>query len=286
MAYKVELRLLPRGRTVWNRQVCESGHLTVPLPSGIEPGQARLQTLTLDNIRQSIVSEEGCFGSSFERKYYKKAGIFVRRSLRESEYRTGINGLYVPKLPKERLRNEAESLIFVRESTNVPVPQLYHHFEHDGAYYIAMEYVKGVCMSKLSEDQKRLVGKEIEIHLSTMHNLKSNKIGGPSGIIIPPCRVIRKIENEVWNIPTKDYTYVFYHMDIYQQNVIVDPKTLKINAIIDFEYSGFWPEKFEQRFYTRLGPTIAREGEIDDTLELIRFLTSHLGLQTFDKSHK
>ena len=219
------------------------------------------------------MSEEGCFASTFERKYYKKVDIFVKRSLRDSEYQTGYRGLHIPILGKERLRNEAASLQFIQKFTNVPVPQLYDHFEYNGAYYVAMEYVEGVSMSDLSENQKEVVKKEIEIHLSTMHNLTSNKIGGPSGIIIPPYRVLGKIEDQMWNPSTEDCIYVFCHMDLSQHNVIVDPKTLKIKAIIDFEYSGFWPEQFERRFYTRLGPSVAREGEIDDTLELLEFLT-------------
>jgi len=107
-----------------------------------------------------------------------------------------------------------------------------------------------------------------------MHNLKSNKIGGPSGIIIPPYRIMGKKEDEIWNLPNEDRLYVYCHMDLSQHNVIVDPKTLKIKAIIDLEYSGFWPEQFDLPFYTRLGPSVAREGEVDDTLELLAFLNS------------
>jgi serine/threonine protein kinase len=228
----------------------------------------------MDDFQRKIVSEEGCFASTFERKYYRKGDIFVKRSLRESEYHTGYRGLHIPKLGIERLRNEAASLQFVQESTDIPVPRLYHHFEHDGAYYVAMEYVEGVSMADLSENQKEVVAREIEVHLSTMHNIKSNKIGGPSGIIIPPYRIMGKTEDKMPNPPTEDHQYVFCHMDLSQHNVIVDPKTLKIKAIIDLEYSGFWPEQFDLPFYTRLGPSVARKGEIDDTLELLEFLKS------------
>ncbi|KAF7952275.1 uncharacterized protein EAE97_001772 [Botrytis byssoidea] len=108
-----------------------------------------------------------------------------------------------------------------------------------------------------------------------MHNLTSRKLGGPSGILIPPYRILGKIEDQVWNPPTKDCAYVFCHMDLSQHNIIVDPVTLKIKAIIDFECSGFWPAQFDFPFHTRLGPSVAREGGIDDTDELLKFLTSH-----------
>ncbi|KAF5872976.1 putative protein kinase-like domain protein [Botrytis fragariae] len=128
-------------------------------------------------------------------------------------------------------------------------------------------------MADLSESQKEVVKIEIDTHLATMHNLTSSKIGGPSGIIIPPYRILRNMEDQMLSPPSKECEYVFCHMDLSQHNIIVDPVTLKIKAIIDFEYSGFWPVQFELHFYTRLGPSVGREGEIDDTNELLKFLT-------------
>ena len=49
-----------------------------------------------------------------------------------------------------------------------------------------------------------------------------------------------------------------------RHNVIVDPDTLKINAIIDWEFRGFWPEWCEHAFWERPGPSVI-EGEDDDT---------------------
>ena len=56
------------------------------------------------------------------------------------------------------------------------------------------------------------------------------------------------------------------------QNVIVDPVSLKICAIIDWEYAGFYPDFFERKFYERLGPSVAMEGEADDSEKLLAFL--------------
>lgn len=36
--------------------------------------------------------------------------------------------------------------------------------------------------------------------------------------------------------------YAFCHNDLSQANIIVGPETLKIKAIVDWEYAGFWPE--------------------------------------------
>ena len=38
---------------------------------------------------------------------------------------------------------------------------------------------------------------------------------------------------------------MFCHNDFSTHNVIVNPSTLKVNAIIDWEYAGFYPVEFE-----------------------------------------
>lgn len=221
--------------------------------------------------------EEGCFAMTFERKYYHRDECFIKRRLRPREFRTGYRGLYIPRFRKESLMNEAASLRYIRQHTNIPVPTVYCDFEDDDAYYLVTSYVEGASMSSLPEHQKVVVQQELEVHLATLKTLKSNRLGGPSGILIPPYRVLRRTENDHWNPGSSDHDeFVFCHNDLSQQNVIVDPKTLQIKAIIDWEYAGFFPARFEWPFYTRLGPSIAKEEEYDDSLELLEFLKSKI----------
>lgn len=219
------------------------------------------------------VQEEGCVAVSFERKYYRFGDTYMKRCLRPREFRTGYRGLHVPRVGKERLMNEAASLRYIREMTNIPVPKVCCAFEDDEAYYLITELIDGVNMSGLEEAQKETVIKEIKVHLQTLRNLKSGSVGGPSGIVIPPYRVTLKTENDKWELPvSQTQEYVFCHNDLSQHNILVDPTTLKITAIIDWEYSGFWPEYFEFPFYTRRGPSVAIKDEIDDTHHLVNFL--------------
>jgi hypothetical protein len=51
----------------------------------------------------------------------------------------------------------------------------------------------------------------------------------------------------------------------------VDPKTLKIQAIIDWEYSGFYPVYFDRPFYTRSGGSVPLHGEEDDSRRILDF---------------
>lgn len=223
--------------------------------------------------KSETVPDKGCFATTFERKYYAMGDVFIKRSLRPREFKTGYRGVHVPRLGQERLANEAAALRHIKENTSIPVPKVYCDFRDDEAYYLITEYVQGVSMSELQDEQKKIVMEEIKLHLDVLHNLKSQTLGGPTGIVVPPYRVTLKTENDVWRLrESKSNEYVFCHNDLSQPNIIVDPDTLKINGIIDWEYAGFWPQFFESPFYTRLGPSAAVGGEIDDTTELLEFL--------------
>lgn len=54
------------------------------------------------------------------------------------------------------------------------------------------------------------------------------------------------IGKEFWKtLPRKLPEYVFQHGDIAAQNIIMDPQTLKVKSLIDFEYAGFYPPGME-----------------------------------------
>jgi aminoglycoside phosphotransferase (APT) family kinase protein len=128
----------------------------------------------------------------------------------------------------ERLLNEAATLKYIKENTNIPVPQLYACFEDDDAVVLVTEFVKGVGMHELDDAQREIVKKELQGHIETLQNLKSSRIGGPRGIVIPPYRALLKTFRSEWNLtPFEKDELVFCHNDLSQQNVKVDPETLK-----------------------------------------------------------
>ncbi|KAJ5960459.1 uncharacterized protein N7479_007609 [Penicillium vulpinum] len=174
-----------------------------------------------------------------ERAYYHQDKTFIKRSLRNSEYmRTQKGTIHIPRLGKERLQNEAACLRFIHKNTDIPVPKLYGSFEVDGSYFLITEYVEGVSMSDLDETEKGVVKAEIFRHLETMRGVRSGRIGGPGGLklVIPPWRALHASEKD------RERSMVSVITICSQHNVIVDPGTLKIAAIIDWEYGGFWPE--------------------------------------------
>lgn len=205
--------------------------------------------------------------------------MWVKRCLRPQEYFTNIrNEIIGPFTGKERLMNEAACLGFVAENTNIPVPTVLGNFEDAGAYYLLLEFVPGVEMADLPERDKGVVQQELQTYLATLRSLKSSRIGGPSGIVVPPYRVNLRIENEHWNVlESTTEEYVFCHNDLSQYNILVGPETLRINAIIDWEYAGFWPEWFKMPLWRRVGPSgaLGEYGEVDDTDRLVDWLKAN-----------
>jgi Ser/Thr protein kinase RdoA (MazF antagonist) len=72
--------------------------------------------------------------------------------------------------------------------------------------------------------------------------------------------------------PRESEDLVFCHNDFSTHNIIVDPATLKVRAVIDWEYAGFYPIEFEGMYFRRPGPAAALEGEADDDERLIQIM--------------
>ena len=78
-----------------------------------------------------------------------------------------------------------------------------------------------------------------------------------------------------WRLqPSTSDEYVFCHNELSQQNVIVDPSMLRIRAIIDFEYAGFFPPHFEYPFYQQLGCRVPLTANTTTHIDLLQFLCS------------
>ena len=225
-----------------------------------------------------------------EKKYYKLTssngeGTFVKRSLVPSEYMTNLKGkLVVAVMPMARLKNEVAAINFVKQHTNIPVPNIRCAFEDNGRYYIITDIVPGKRLVDLREDEKPKVIDELEGYLETMHGMQSTSMGGFAGVACLPYRVamaVRKagMEDEAMEFRNAGtHEFILCHNDLSQANVIVDEETHKINAIIDWEYAGFYPKEFDGAFYKRPGISMALEGndgepgEPDDVPALMKII--------------
>ncbi|KAK4096457.1 hypothetical protein N658DRAFT_569845 [Parathielavia hyrcaniae] len=198
------------------------------------------------NQESNAKREEYCISITPERKYYRCGNTWVKRSLRATEWQQFGGFVYVPKLSTQRILNEGACLKFLGEKTEIPLPKLYACFEDDGAGCLVTEYVEGVGMNDLDKEQQK-----------TLKTLTLKQV-------LPLYRIMRKSDGRPWMRPREEHSLVFCHNDLSANNVIVDPDFLKITAIVDWEYSGFFPPDFERDFYTRSGPSVALPGDVDD----------------------
>lgn len=235
--------------------------------------------------------EPGCFLVLVDRKYYQVGNLAIKRTLRRHEWTSIGDGFFVSPPPTfpQRWKNDGAILQYLTAHTNIPLPKFQGVFEDDGAFYHCTEFVEGVAMDKLSsEKDKEVVMKELQQHLATLKSLRSDTPGVPGtpsepgklaqSLLCAPERIcnVHWKPNVCWR-PRQDVKgdFVFCHNDLGQHNVIVDPKTLKIKAIIDWEFGGFWPEFFERPFWLRAGPSLPLEGEDDDTERCREWLTRY-----------
>ncbi|KJZ68821.1 hypothetical protein HIM_11795 [Hirsutella minnesotensis 3608] len=224
--------------------------------------------------------EPGCSIVLADKKYFHVGNWFMKRTLRQHEWQSVANGITIipPTTYPQRWKTDAAILRFLRQKTNIPLPRSECTFEDDGAFYFQSEYVEGVSMKELTEKEKDVVMQELEDHVATLRRLRSDTPGVPGeSFMCPPQRVTSngwKLDS-CWRPYKEKGDYVFCHNDLGQHNVIVDPGTLRIKAIIDWEFGGFWPEWFERPFWKRPGPSVALEGEEDDVQRCRDWLTTH-----------
>lgn len=212
--------------------------------------------------------EPGCFGVLADKKYFHVGDVFIKRTLRRHEWQSVQDILMVPPASHpQRWKNDAAIVRYLREKTDIPLPRLLGTWEDDGAFHFCTEWVEGVSMAELSDEDQEVVKKEVEQHVATLRSLRSDTPGVPGDdLMFPPTRLSAGLwgVHSCWRPRGTSGSYVFCHNDLGQHNVIVDPETLRIKAIIDWESGGFWPEWFERPFWERAGPSVAIDGEKED----------------------
>lgn len=200
----------------------------------------------------------------------------MKRSLRPSEYKLDYRGeIHNPSGSREKLENEAASMQFIKNVTDIPVPRVLEAYEEDGSFHLWTELIHGVPMAELLPSDQAVVIGEVERHLKTLHDLRRNRVGGPTGITsLPPSVTDHFKRDKKWtskSFPAEEY--VFCHNDLSQSNIIVNPETLQIAGIIDWEFAGFFPEYFETPFFRDPRPSGAQVKHRTDTARLVEFFS-------------
>ncbi|KAL8690614.1 MAG: hypothetical protein Q9218_003979 [Villophora microphyllina] len=160
---------------------------------------------------------------------------------------------------RQRIENERNATMFISKNTSIPVPRLLEWTDEDGVGCLTFEALKGETLRTLywdlsPEDQQR-VGDNLNAFLNNvllpeLRQLRSKTMGQLGGVVFPTVRVTYYDKRPEWQPRTSSTDrYVYCHNDLDLHNFMIDKETLEVEAVIDWEYSGFFPPEFEFPFW-------------------------------------
>lgn len=126
----------------------------------------------------------------------------------------------------------------------------------DGRQYLITERIHGVTINQLrAEDGERAYSNALQF----LNNIVFPQLGklrcdkrGIDGFVMPPSWLSPDTQppwkgKTHWKpLPLKKPEYVFQHGDLGAHNIMIDPESLQVMALIDWEYAGFFPPKMER----------------------------------------
>jgi hypothetical protein len=176
----------------------------------------------------------------------------------------------------QRLHNEARALQLIVENTTIPVPKLLEFGkDSNGRYYVTMERIYGVCLSEIGKECRRPFGVEhvrlgecstcqqiaqqntdrfiTEEVIPKLQSLTSKETG-LEGFVLPPTRIIEMRDQDSWPVKrSKSNDYSFIHGDFARHNIMMNPITLQIEKVFDWEHAGYFPPQMELAMWRMIG---------------------------------
>ncbi|CAL5875246.1 uncharacterized protein PFLUO_LOCUS9550 [Penicillium psychrofluorescens] len=178
---------------------------------------------------------------------------------------------------------ESVNTRFVKDNTTIPIPSLLKDWDdEDGRYFLIAERVPGEPLErvwpKMSTPAKEKLAQQTAEYLKQLRQLHSSKIQsvhgqpvydaflfagyGPKGYEVPHGPLLS--DEQLWNEMTPALKnvpdvvrallrekmppaqpYTFTHGDLTTCNIMVDPDTHSLTAIIDWENAGYFPVWWE-----------------------------------------
>jgi len=168
-------------------------------------------------------------------------------------------------------------LKFIASTTTIPVPKFLDLYEENGLLHLKTERVSGMSLDDIASEAVIIhVANYLESYvLPQLLELRHHTIGSADATlpVIPPRRITYRDERSTWPRKTSYITdFMFRHNDLGQHYIIVDPSTLDVTAIIDWEFVGYYTTEFKYPIWLK---PVAEQGE--DRLQpdhLIKFLDS------------
>ncbi|WVW84732.1 hypothetical protein I302_106767 [Kwoniella bestiolae CBS 10118] len=205
--------------------------------------------------------------------------IVIKRSTTPEEASIPLNRAGTPAERTERsfssLQNEALALGFLERYTKIPIPKVTAFFEDRSCLYLIQGYVEDAIPAIDTPSHLHPhITRQLERYMSQIHNIRSETLHSFTKEVHLPARLIstKAILCNLQYPQDPQSRYVLCHGDLGWQNVMVDPKTGDIKAIIDWEYSGFYPIEVEGDYWRRWWTARHRGYEISDVDQVSRLL--------------
>ena len=192
--------------------------------------------------------------STDDRCYSYTDHSFTKRTLRPNERAKDLYGQIINRpWTKERLRNEYLALKLISERTTIPVPKVLEFEDSGDLVSLTIELIHGYNLeSSAIGDRDRAVSHVREYILKSvlpqLRSLTQSQIGSLTGDIIPSPRL--DIQGSHLKL-SKRGDYIFCHGDLAQHNIIINKESYDVMAILDWEYSGYYPPEFELPLWQR-----------------------------------
>lgn len=202
-----------------------------------------------DNFEQDLVSKYGdirCRDVISNRIYYKTDNVFVKCQERAWDGRTRDW-----RTRPEPLCNEANALRLLATHTDIPIPKLLDSdYDKLGRFYVVTGLVHGVQLNQVKGNAGRDAVASVDAYIThhVLPKLKAltSNTTGLNGFVLPPPRLAEIFENQAWHPKTSAQPHFsFIHGDLGPQNILVDPSTLELLGIVDWEHAGYFPPVLE-----------------------------------------
>ncbi|KAL8847564.1 MAG: hypothetical protein Q9215_004061 [Flavoplaca cf. flavocitrina] len=165
--------------------------------------------------------------------------------------------MVMPPQRSERLLNEFETLDFIAARTTIPVLKIVAFKKVWGAYQLVVERVRGISLDCIQGVERANPVLNAERFITTtvipqLQSLKSHTMGAVIGTVILPDRITSRDDREKWRVRSECTSkFSFCHNNLAQHNTLIDPDTLQVIAIIDWEVSGFYNPEFEAPLWAK-----------------------------------
>lgn len=171
------------------------------------------------------------------------------------------------------------------------IPNVIHHAEYDGRYYIFLERVRGQTINSmwetLDESKRQQYAEKVgDICVEMAKYTRNGMMSGVDGNVLPELYLRKKdsdcspqnLQESCDDLKMDCSTLVFYHCDLGPTNVLVDVDTDRI-GVIDWEIAGFVPVKWIR---TKFGVSSGMDLSSGDEMNWRRRVYYYLGMMDFD----